>query len=119
MALNLLRIDHIGITARDVDTSVAFYRDVLGLSPVEETPPHTATLRSGQVELAISPWNEGEREPGDNPRGDHFALLADPSQFEELKVTLLRRGIQHMVVGTRIYLKDPDGYTIELKFGGA
>jgi catechol 2,3-dioxygenase-like lactoylglutathione lyase family enzyme len=116
MSLRLLGIDHVGISAKDVSRTAAFYCDVLGLAPVPDLPLHLTVLRGGSVEIAITAWKPGEPEPGVVPRGDHFALRVPMTDFDVAREVFTTRGVEHHVVDDRIYFKDPDGRTIELQF---
>src|SRR5579859_3711599 len=119
MGLRLMGIDHVGISAKDVARSTAFFRDFLGLTPAAGLPPHLTILRGWGVEIAITAWKPGEPEPGALPRGDHFALRVAASDFERAREFLQARGAEHQIVDDRIYFKDPDGRTIELQFAPA
>jgi catechol 2,3-dioxygenase-like lactoylglutathione lyase family enzyme len=109
-------IDHVGLTVRDVERSVAFYRDLFGLEPAPDLPPHLTVLRSGDAELALVQWKPGEPLPGGGPDGEHFSLRFPPTDMPTMRERLAARGVEHEVVDTRIYLRDPDGHLVELEF---
>jgi methylmalonyl-CoA/ethylmalonyl-CoA epimerase len=53
---DLPRIAHIGIAVRDLDTALAFYRDVLGVAPLPPEEADGATissLRFGESEVEL------------------------------------------------------------------
>lgn len=122
--LRVTALDHVVLVVRDVERSVAWYRDVLGM-PVEQ----------------LEQWRSGERpfpsvrvDPGtivdlvagepDGTNMDHLALVVDGVSLEELAaappegVSVLgppRRLSGARGAGTALYLSDPDGHTIELR----
>ncbi len=51
------RLDHITITSCDPEKSIAFYRDVLGMTVAHEWPGEVTALQAGDTFLAIS-WKE-------------------------------------------------------------
>lgn len=53
MAVNLGPLDYIMFFAEDIPAAVAFYRDALGATVVEETYPHWARVRVADVDLGL------------------------------------------------------------------
>lgn len=51
------RIDHTGIMVKDIETSIAFYQDVLGMT-LKDRITHT----NGIIELAFLGFQEGRRQ---------------------------------------------------------
>ena len=122
------RFDHAGLVVADVAASVAFYRDVLGLTIVPR-PAFSfdgAWLRSGDAVIHLL-----EQHVGNGAAGERIDAVEHPSRtrhlaFEvadcrEAAAALIDAG-QTIVVGpksrpdgaTQAYLRDPDGYLIEL-----
>jgi len=58
------RIDHVGITTSDVDRSLAFYRDLLGMRVIDDltvtSPEIAALLGVDSVELRIVDLDSGD-----------------------------------------------------------
>lgn len=119
----LERIDHVALTVRDVERSVSWYREVLGLERQFEEVwgSFPAVVGTGQGALALFPVQ------GDNPNHPpgpdtlcfrHVAFKVDRQSFEDAKRSLSKRGIgfefQDHDVAHSIYLIDPDGHQIEL-----
>jgi catechol 2,3-dioxygenase-like lactoylglutathione lyase family enzyme len=121
--------DHTNWRVRDLDRSLRFYRDVLGLEPfgLEE-------YRSGErpiVSLRVAPTfilhlrPDRSFEPGPTGGYDHLALVVEGADPEALAQHLREAGVEverrlENVVGARgegeaLYVRDPDGYLIELK----
>src|SRR5688500_348268 len=120
-------IDHVVLIVRDVERSVAWYRDKLGLEPARleefrrgETPFASIRISAAQVIDLL---------PGE-PAGknvDHVALVLDPSvdleqlvasgDFEVRASPMRIWGAQGYGMG--LYVADPDGHVVELKqYGG-
>jgi lactoylglutathione lyase len=113
------------LIVRDVDRSVAFYRDVLGASVIREGEP--VFLRLKNVWLTI---NAGGGGTDDKP--DVIATppthLNELTSFLNLRVTNIQtcyelwrsRGAQFITAPKkhatefRCYMRDPDGYLIEV-----
>jgi lactoylglutathione lyase len=113
------------LIVRDIQSSVAFYRDVLGATELREGEP--TFLRLGNVWLTIN--------RGGGPTDDKPEVVASPprdpnviSIFLNLRVTDIRRyhdlwvsrGAQFITepkvhaTELRCYMRDPDGYLIEV-----
>ena len=106
------QVDFVSIPTRDVERSVAWYRDVLGLRPSEHT--------SGEVEtpnVTISFWNpEADGEPF-QPNTSGFGLRV--ADVEEAVDEVRAAGAE--VIGTEDtgvchmgFVKDPDGNVLIL-----
>ena len=119
-----MRFAHTMIRVKDMDSSIAFYRDALGLELVDhhELPGADATLaflkdaKSGmEIELTFN--HDGR----DYTLGDGFGHLAFFVDSVDAKHDeLVARGVHFslkpktMKNGTRIaFAKDPTGYTVE------
>jgi catechol 2,3-dioxygenase-like lactoylglutathione lyase family enzyme len=123
--------DHINIVIRDVDTSVAFYSDVLGLEPValDEYRAGTRGIFSFRVTdsfvIHVRPDPTAPRPVTRDREYDHLCLTVTGVTPEELLAYLAEHGIasEGGIVtrwgargdGAAIYVTDPDGYRVELK----
>lgn len=119
-----LGLDHVVLVVRDQAASQRFYTDVLGarLDHVNERVS-LVQLRFGEHLIDLLPATP-EREVG---RGglDHFCLSIRCDDLEAVARELTTRGVnlEGGVVSRRgaygtgpsLYLRDPDGYLIELK----
>ena len=122
--------DHTNWRVRDLEVSLRFYRDVLGLEPfgVEE-------YRNGEhplVSLRVTPGfilhlrPDPAFEPASTGGYDHLALVVEGARPEDVEEHLRNEGVaverrSGNVVGARgggaaLYVRDPDGYLLELKF---
>jgi catechol 2,3-dioxygenase-like lactoylglutathione lyase family enzyme len=128
--LRIAGADHTNWRVRDLDASLSFYRDVLGLEPfgLEEYHRGERPLVSLRITedfiLHLTPDPEFERVPTGGY--DHLALVVEGAEPDELVERLQKRGVEverqfESITGARgegpaLYVRDPDGYRIELKF---
>jgi catechol 2,3-dioxygenase-like lactoylglutathione lyase family enzyme len=119
-------MDHIVLVVQDVERSVAWYGDRLGLEVLrlEEWKAGSAPFPSVRVnEGTIIDIIAGER-AGTNV--DHFCLVIKPTDmaglaagegFDVVEGPVTRWGARGE--GTSVYVKDPDGNVIELRHYGS
>jgi catechol-2,3-dioxygenase len=121
--LHPLRIGHVVLKVRDLDRSLAFYRDLLGFRVVSELSNVMIFLAAdGQNHHDLALLRVGQQAPSPVPSAVglyHVAIqLAD---FEAVRAAhailteqgLLRGAIDHGV-SRSLYTADPDGNEIEL-----
>lgn len=119
--MHVTHLDHLVLRVADMERSVAFYEG-LGLAAVrlEEWRRGTAPFVSMRVDdHTIIDLQIGEI-TGVNV--DHFALVVDDVDLAELAASGLFGDVQPprdlfgaRGVGQGIYVKDPDGHTVELR----
>lgn len=123
--------DHIVLRVRDKAAMVAFYCDVLGATLDWDRPELGLThLRVGPdlidlVTLDGPLGRAGGAGPGAEGRNlDHFCLRVRPFDEPAIRAHLARRGAPIVDEGSRygadgqgssLYLRDPEGNTVELK----
>ena len=128
--MKIASADHTNWRVRDLDASLSFYRDVLGLEPfgLEEYHRGERPLVSLRITddfiLHLTPDPEFERGPTGGY--DHLALVVEGAQPDELAERLREENVEverqfESITGAHgegpaLYLRDPDGYRIELKF---
>lgn len=121
-ALRVTGLDHVVLRVADIDRSIEFYEQVLGLH-VERRLPEIGLvqLRAGSAMIDLVPRTEDEDE-GRNM--DHYAVRIADMDVPALTAHLQRHGIDPGEVrrrygaegyGSSIYITDPDGNTVELK----
>jgi catechol 2,3-dioxygenase len=121
--LQPLRIGHVVLKVRDLDRSLAFYRDLLGFTVVSELSNVMIFLAAdGQNHHDLALLRVGQQAPSPVPGAVglyHVAIqLAD---FDAVRAAhallsergLLRGAIDHGV-SRSLYTADPDGNEIEL-----
>ena len=116
-------IDHVALTVRDIERSVAWYQEVLGLERRNEESlgNYPAVVCAGSTCLALFPVSETEPQPLQN-RGAitmrHLAIRVNRENFEQAQIELRRRGIdfdfEDHDIAHSIYFHDPNGYKVEL-----
>ena len=116
-------LDHVVLKVRDMDRSIAFYRDVLGAHEERRVESiGLVQLRAGRSLIDLVPMPEDTSAGSGNM--EHFALTIEPFEPEALAAHLQAHGIDPGEVAERygadgygpsIYLPDPDGNVVELK----
>ena len=123
--------DHIVLRIVDKERMIAFYRDVLGC-PVDWDRPELGLthIRAGSslIDLVTVDGRLGAlggAAPGADGRNlDHFALAVRPFDEPAIRAHLAAHGVEIDDEGPRygaegegpsIYIKDPEGNTVELK----
>jgi catechol 2,3-dioxygenase-like lactoylglutathione lyase family enzyme len=128
---SLLALDHVVFRVRDLGASLGFYRDALGctLDKVQETIG-LWQVRAGTALIDLVPLDGtlgrlGGAGPGSEGHNvDHVAIRIAPFDEAAIRAHLKVHGIAVTDSGRRygaegtgpsIYVRDPDGNTIELK----
>jgi catechol 2,3-dioxygenase-like lactoylglutathione lyase family enzyme len=124
--LRVVALDHVVLNVADVERSLAFYCDELGLAPerVEE-------WRRGEVFFPSVRVDEHTiidllAAPRTGQNADHLCLVVEPidlaalaasGRFEVVDGPATRFGARGD--GTSLYVKDPDDNTVELRHYGS
>ncbi|GIG82583.1 VOC family protein [Planotetraspora kaengkrachanensis] len=115
--------DHLVLNVEDVERSLEFYCGVLGLEPVR-----VAEWRAGEVgfpSVRVTPETiiDMVRRPRGESNVDHICLVVEPLDWQEV----VDSGVFTVTEGpvgrfgargnaTSIYVLDPDGNTVELRW---
>ena len=116
--------DHLVLRCADVERTLAWYVDVIGLEPVrvEEWRREEVFFPSVRISPTTIVDLIGGGDGADG-RLDHICIVVEPCDLlavaaakglEVLEGPVPRYGAQGD--GTSIYVKDPDGGTVELRF---
>ena len=129
--IHLREIDHIVLRVIDPDAMVRFYCDVLGCS-VERRQDAIGLiqLRAGRSLVDLVPVDgklgrAGGAAPGAGGRNvDHFCFRVEPFDLQAIRSHLAANNVEIGEVGSRygaegegisLYVRDPEGNTVELK----
>ncbi len=130
--ITIVALDHFVLRVRDLDTSLAFYRDVLGL-PIAFLEEYRAgqrpfvSARAGDQLIDLVPDPTYDPELGQRHGGFmHFCVGVPAGSLARIRPWLQERGVKALAdepvlrmgatgMGLSIYITDPDGYVIELK----
>jgi catechol 2,3-dioxygenase-like lactoylglutathione lyase family enzyme len=125
-SVTLMRVtafDHVVLNVQDIERALEFYCGLLGLEPVQ-----VAEWRAGEVgfpSARVTPETIIDLVRG--PRGesnvDHICLVVEPLDWQEV----IESGVFTVLEGpvgrsgargsaTSIYVRDPDGNTVELRW---
>lgn len=115
-ATGLLRgLNHLTLAVSQLETSLAFYTELLGCRHVARWPKG-AYLLAGSLWLALIVDQQTRKGP--LPEYTHFALDVAPEHFTELSQRLLAAGVtiwkENRSEGDSLYFLDPDGHKLEL-----
>ncbi|WP_435649911.1 VOC family protein [Kitasatospora purpeofusca] len=122
-AIRVKAFDHLVLNVRDIERSLEFYGGLLGLEPVR-----VDEWRAGKVSfpsLRVTP--ETIIDLMSRPRGesnvDHICLTVDPLDWQQVIDTGVFKVLEGPVPrygargsATSIYVQDPDGNTVELRW---
>lgn len=119
-------IAEIVLNVHDLEASLGFYRDVLGLEVISPPGFKPVFLRAGPGQAGVPqmvvlvPLPEGAPAFAAPRTLHHLALEVAPEDFDAVRDDLTRRGFsprtgQHPVIPSRtIYIDDPDGNEVEI-----
>ena len=123
MSVRITGVDHVVVNVADAEKSLAFYCGELGLEGVR-----VEEWRRGEAPFPSVRVSEGTiidlfELPRSGENVNHFCLTVEPTDFEQVKATgrfeVLdgpgkRFGARGE--GMSLYIRDPDGNTIELRY---
>lgn len=120
--LGVIRHNHLSIHVKDVPTSAAFYRDVLGLKPLPV--PENLKLTRAWFDIGdgqqIHLLNGRTADIHHDRNGSHYALFVEnidkSEQFLKARNLPYHRQVRFDGV-VQLYFSDPDGYLFELNEG--
>jgi catechol 2,3-dioxygenase-like lactoylglutathione lyase family enzyme len=119
-------LDYVGLTVADIDRSLRFYCDGLGLELLRRRErgggTTSAVLRVGNQEMNLfaNPGYSAGSGSNNPPGLDHFCLEIESASIDELIATLAQAGIAvakppvKRSDGTSLFVSDPDGCRVEL-----
>ena len=122
--MSVRKLGHVVLRVRDLDRSLRFYRDCLGLAEVARLGPRMVFLSCGENHHDVALQQLGANAPDADPAavglyhvafkvGDSLdELRAMKKRLEAAGVPIL--GASDHTVSKALYLTDPDGIEIEV-----
>jgi catechol 2,3-dioxygenase-like lactoylglutathione lyase family enzyme len=121
--MQLEGLDHVALGVRDIERSVQWYRDVLGLERLYPGMWNGVPtfIGKGNTGIALFPAKP-DAKPASSSHGElrmlHLAFRADRKNFLAAQRELEKRGIrfefQDHEISHSIYFRDPDGHLLEI-----
>lgn len=120
-AFELRRLDHVSLNVTDRPRAIAWYRDVLGLEQRGEEAAVDEPVFMGEFGACIALFQAQITSPPRDTESSglrHVAFMLGRDDFERSQDHLRERGVEFRPEdhgnAYSVYLKDPDGNTIEL-----
>lgn len=121
-------VDHLALICSDMDKTISFYTDVMGMALKkivpnrdEPTSTHIFLDMGGGNLLAFFDFPKKDTTPAIRGLGSmhHVALKAAPTQYAALLERLDGKNIAYSIHGDRqagsVYFRDPDDILVEVK----
>ncbi len=129
--VKITELDHIVLRNKDVEVSLRFYTEVLGLKAERVEKWRAGEIRFPSARLnadTIIDFFGSDQEPiakdGDKNQ-DHFCMVIEPTDMEELKAKFEAMGVEIQAGpgkrwgshgdGISLYIYDPDDNVVELR----
>jgi catechol 2,3-dioxygenase-like lactoylglutathione lyase family enzyme len=121
--IRVVALDHVVLNVADVERSLAFYVDELGLEPI-----HVEEWRRGErffpsVRVSADTILDLLAAPRTGDNVDHVCLVVEPMDFDALKASGRFEVLEGPATrfgargdGTSIYFRDPDTNLVELRY---
>lgn len=119
--MKIERIDHLNLTVADIDRSVAFYQNVLGME-IESMGEGRAALHFGRQKIHLDAAGGRMATAGDKRMPAHICFITEAStgevaaHLEQCGVPVRMQGPRAGAIGTiqSVYIDDPDQNSIEI-----
>jgi len=116
--MKLQHLDHIAITVSDMERSIAWYTETLGLEHSSPWDGDPQLVGAGNTAVALFLGSVSTASIRDRTGMRHFAFRTDRANFERAQAEFREGGIEfefadHGVCHS-VYIQDPDGYQIEI-----
>jgi catechol 2,3-dioxygenase-like lactoylglutathione lyase family enzyme len=119
-AVKVTGFDHIVLRCADVEVSLAFYCDELGLEPERVDEWRRGEVLFPSVRIDPATLIDLFAAPRDGQNLDHFCLVIEPTDLDAIAARFPGAVRADGLFGAQgfassVYLQDPDGNTIELR----
>ncbi|MFE7531917.1 VOC family protein [Kitasatospora sp. NPDC057542] len=121
--MRVVAFDHLVLNVADVERSLAFYSGLLGLEPVRVDEWRAGKVSFPSVRVTPDTIIDLTSRPRQESNVDHICLTVEPLDWQEvidsgvftvLEGPVTRYGARGNA--TSIYVRDPDGNTVELRW---
>jgi catechol 2,3-dioxygenase-like lactoylglutathione lyase family enzyme len=120
--LRVTALDHVVLNVADVERSLAFYCDELGLAPERVDEWRRGEILFPSVRVDAHTIIDLLAAPRTGENADHLCLVVEPVDLEAVKASGRFEVVDGPATrfgargdGTSLYVKDPDGNTVELR----
>jgi catechol 2,3-dioxygenase-like lactoylglutathione lyase family enzyme len=120
-------LDHVALLVTDMDRTLRFYVDALGLKLLRRSGPNAEGVVSAVIAVGSQELNLFHR-PGylpvdreNSPGMHHFCLNMEADSIEDVMAGLRQAGIDNFrgpverLSGVSVFVDDPDGVHVELR----
>ncbi len=116
-------LDHVVLNVADVERSLRFYLDELGLTPVRVDEWRAGEVFFPSVRVDAGTIIDLLPLPREGENVNHYCLVVAPIDFDAVVASGRYEVVDGPDIrfgargdGTSLYIKDPDGNTIELRY---
>jgi len=124
--LRVTGLDHVVLDVADVERSLAFYCGELGLAPERVEQWRRGEILFPSVRVDEHTIIDLLAAPRTGENADHLCLVVEPVDFDAVKSSGRFEVVDGPATrfgargdGTSLYVKDPDGNTVELRHYGS
>lgn len=121
--IEVTAFDHLVLACTDVETTLGWYVDRLGLAPVRVDEWRAGSAPFPSVRISADTIIDLVQGDPDDGRLDHICVVVEPTDldavarsggFDVVDGPGPRFGARGM--GTSLYVRDPDGLVVELRY---
>ncbi|MQS15578.1 VOC family virulence protein [Streptomyces kaniharaensis] len=121
--MRVIAFDHLVLNVADVERALDFYTGLLGLEPVRVAEWRAGTAPFPSVRVSAETIIDLVRNPRPGSNVDHICLTVEPLDWHEViesgTFTVLDGPVSRYGArgtATSVYVRDPDGNTVELRW---